>query len=205
MAKQVSEAKILIDSLLAQGVKKSEIAKKLGIDSSTISQVEKGKKPGRNLIEPLRAIAENRESIPPREVRKTKSGEPAKVRTKKKESVSKSQKVKKDSKDRIKIAEETVSASAAVQRLEKIAGDGGKVTLLLRYSDGSRRRLFDRGGEFAERLAVEYRRSEMRFFDWLTEKAAGQFEVQNYGSMVDSGSVVAVGYLAIYTAAGGEA
>lgn len=194
--KPVSEAKTLIDSLLSQGLKKSQIAKRLGIDSSTITQVERGKKPGRNLIEPLRAIAEKREAVPARQVRQTKSGEPARVRQSKKPTAPKT--LKRDSAGRIKIAEETRQAAAAVRRLEQIAADGGRVTLIVRMDDGTVRRVFDRGGEYAARLATDYRQSGERFFGWLTEIVAEQLGRQYSGQSFDEVSVVGVAYLAIY-------
>ncbi len=202
MAKQISEAKELIDSLLARGVKKSEIAKKLGIDSSTISQIEKGKKPGRNLIEPLRAIAQKRATIPPREIRKTKSGEVAKVRKSKKVSAPA---LKRDKLGRIKIAPVTSLPYVAERRLKELAEAGAKVSIRLRFGDGTEKVLFARGGEFASRLLKSFLNSGQKFFDWLSDEASDQLGRQSYGDIDFSDDIEGVGYLAIYTAAGGEA
>lgn len=197
-AKPVSEAKTLIDSLLSQGLKKSQIAKRLGIDSSTITQIERGKKPGRNLVEPLRAIAEKREAVPARQVRQTKFGAPARVRQSKKSPTAKTSSLKRDSAGRLKIAEETRQAAAAVRRLEQIAAAGGRVTLIVTFDDGTVRRVFDRGGEYAARLATDFRQSGQRFFDWLTEIVTEQLERQYSGRSFEESSVVGVAYLAVY-------
>lgn len=194
MAKPVSEAKALIDSLLAQGYKKSQIARKLGIDSSTISQIAGGKKPGRNLVEPLKAIERKEAVIPSREVRKTKSGEPARVRQSKKTA---KPGLKRDSQGRLKNAPETQQAAAAVRRLEQIANAGGKVTLIVTYEDGGVRRVFERGGQYAQSLAADYHSSGQKFFEWLSDVVADQLSRQ-YGGASESLAVVGVAYLAIY-------
>src|SRR5262245_57685055 len=89
--KVAESSKDVIGRLLGMGLKKADIAKQLKIDSSTISQLEKGKKPGANLTADLLKIerevsgAESpRQAIkavdvePPR--RLAKSGEIARVR-----------------------------------------------------------------------------------------------------------------------------
>lgn len=198
MAKTQSEAKALIGSLLSQGYKKAEIARKLGIDSSTITQIEKGKKPGRNLVEPLRAIAEKRESIPQREIRKTKLGAPAKVRQSKKAPASK---LKRDSQGRVKIAEPTTQQAAALRRLRQIADAGGKVSVVLVFPGGQKKILYQRGGEYAARLLNQFENSGMGFFEWFGEKTV-EFVGQQYGidaeKYIYEQRPVAVGYVAIY-------
>lgn len=182
----------LVNSLLSQGLTKSAIARRLGINSSTISQITAGKKPAKNLIEPLRAIAEQRAKIPERQVRQTKTGERARVRQSKVARRSKT-----DSSGRLKIAEETRSASVAVRRLEKIAMAGGRVAMVLTFDDGGTQRIFDRGGEYAQRLVSDWRGSGQRFFDWLSELAESQLSRQGYGQIVEP-VVVGVAFVANY-------
>lgn len=81
----------IIGRILGMGVNKSEIARSLGIDSSTITQIEKGNKPGANLTADLARIERElagaekpKEAIadihlePPK--RLTREGEPVRVR-----------------------------------------------------------------------------------------------------------------------------
>lgn len=186
----------LVNSLLSQGLTKSAIARRLGINSSTISQITAGKKPAKNLIEPLTAIVEQRASIPERQIRQTKTGERARVRQSEKTSAA-VRKSKTDSAGRLKIADETRSASVAVRRLEKIAMSGGRVAMVLRFDDGGTQRIFDRGGEYAQRLVSDWRNSGQRFFDWLSELAESQLSRQGYGRIVEP-VVVGVAFVANY-------
>lgn len=192
----MATARDLVNSLLSQGLTKSGIARRLGINSSTISQITAGKKPAKNLIEPLTAIVEQRASIPERQIRQTKTGERARVRQSKK-SAATVRKTKADSSGRLKIAEETRSASVAVRRLEKIAMAGGRVALVLTFDDGGTKRIFDRGGEYAQRLVADWRSSGQRFFDWLSELAESQLSRQGYGIIAES-VVVGVAFVANY-------
>ena len=70
----------LIEGLLAQGYTYSSIGKAIDRDSSLVSQVAKGKKPGRNLEASLEALLKSGlvETLPPR--RTTRSGTQARVR-----------------------------------------------------------------------------------------------------------------------------
>lgn len=80
MAKGISEAGQLIKELIGKGFSKSRIGKAVGRDSSLISQIEKGKKPGSNLVGALGQLREKGkvETAAPR--RTTKAGTVAKVR-----------------------------------------------------------------------------------------------------------------------------
>jgi hypothetical protein len=63
----------------ARGMSDSAIARAIGRDSSLISQISRGKKPGANLAPALKALSEGRKPRAP-ERRKTKTGERARTR-----------------------------------------------------------------------------------------------------------------------------
>lgn len=196
----MATAKELIDRLVKSGITKAEIARRVGRDSSLISQIEKGKKPGSNLVEPLRAIVEKR-AVPKPVARLTKAGKPAKVRRGK--GASKPE-LRRDSNGRIKIAPPTKLEHVAVRRLTEIANAGGKVSIRLVFAGSRESVLFERGGEYASRLLAQYLKSGQGFFDWLAER---RFEVVEARYGVDAEKIdlteppQAVGFLAIYTAA----
>jgi len=196
----MATAQSLIRELIASGLNKSQIARRLGRDSSLIGQIEKGKKPGRNLVEPLEAIKRGAAKAQP-ERRKTKSGEAAKVRESK---AAKPKTLKRDSQERIKIAEPTKKEYVAVRRLKEIAEAGGKVSIQLVFADGRQSVLYQKGGEYASRLVYRFENSDQSFFEFLTEERLETISAR-YGQeaeVVDlSESPVAVGFIAIYTAA----
>lgn len=196
----MATAKELIDRLVKSGITKAEIARRVGRDSSLISQIEKGKKPGSNLVEPLQAIVEKR-SVPKPVARLTKAGRPAKVRRGKGKAVPS---LRRDSRGRIKIAPPTSLPHVALRRLTEIASAGGRVSIRLNFPGGREVILFERGGEYASRLLASFHSSGQTFFEWLGEKRVEVFE-QRYG--VDAEVVEfderpeSVGFIAIYTAA----
>lgn len=193
----MATAQSLIRDLVASGLNKSQIARRLGRDSSLIGQIEKGKKPGRNLVEPLEAIKRGAAKAQP-ERRKTKSGEAAKVRQSK---TLKVKTLKRDSQGRIKLAEPTDKEYVSVRRLREIAGAGGKVSIRLTFPDGTTKVLYQRGGEYAATLLYQYENSGQSFFEFLGEKAE-EFAERQYSGIGDFlESPVAVGFIAIYTAA----
>lgn len=197
----MATARELIGDLLASGWTKAEIARKLGRNSSTLSQVEKGKKPGANLVAPLEALKNKATSIPKPEQRKTKGGEVAKVR---KSTKPPAPRLKRDGDGRIKLAPPTEKEYVALRRLKDIADDGGKVSIRLVFAGGREKVLYERGGEYAQKLVYQFENSGLSFFDWLSEKWIESTE-QRYGIDAEkierSESPVAVGFLAIYTAA----
>lgn len=123
-------AKDIIGRLVSGGAKKSDIAKAFGIDSSTITQIEKGKKPGANLAAPLmeleRRVAAG-ESIKEVQIdrpkRVTKSGEVAKVRK------SKADKEREAEEARRKAEEERAARELAAKRAELEGAAAGGITV----------------------------------------------------------------------------
>jgi len=91
-----SEAARLIEQLVKRGMVKARIADALGVNSSLVSQIVKGAKPGANLVEPLRALSRLTgagvvpstraealavgQLIPAAQRRTTRTGQPARVR-----------------------------------------------------------------------------------------------------------------------------
>lgn len=140
----------VLQGLLDVGWTKSRIAKKLGIDSSTLSQVASGKKPGRNLESPLMRLASGQD-VGERERRKTKSGEPARVRQPSSKKLTQKRLIK-TADGRIKFAAPTSLPYVAARRLGEIAQGGGKVSVRIVLRGGSEMVLFSRGGEYAARL-----------------------------------------------------
>ena len=75
----MASARELIDRLHNNGLSYSEIGRRIGRDSSLVSQIARGKKPGTNLVGGLESIAGGAsKATPPRRI--TASGAPAKVR-----------------------------------------------------------------------------------------------------------------------------
>lgn len=196
----MATAQQLIRELVASGLNKSQIAKRLGRDSSLIGQIEKGKKPGRNLVEPLQAIKRGA-SKAEAERRKAKTGEAAKVRQSK---TNKPKTLKRDTQGRIRIAEPTDKEYVALRRLREIAEAGGKVSIQLRFADGKQSVLFERGGQYASTILYQYENSGQSFFEFLKNERI-EFVAGRYGQdeeLIDlSESPVAVGFIAVYTAA----
>jgi transcriptional regulator len=79
--KAVPSSSESIAKLRASGQSFASIGRALGRDSSLISQIARGKKPGANLSKALNALASGKKIKAP-ERRKTKSGQTVKVRTK---------------------------------------------------------------------------------------------------------------------------
>jgi len=196
----MATAKELIDRLVKSGITKAEIARRVGRDSSLISQVEKGKKPGSNLVEPLQAIVEKR-AVPKPVARLTKAGKPAKVRRGK--GASKSE-LRRDGNGRIKIAPPTKLEHVAVRRLTEIANAGGKVSIQVIDARGGESVLYSRGGQYASVLLRDFHNSGLATFGEyvasLLEMVAPSKPTGKEASTALT-SELSVGFLAIYTAA----
>lgn len=163
----MSESSKIIAELQGKGYSFSKIGRLLGRDASLISQIAKGKKPGANLAEPLKQIQRG-ESVKTPERRLAKSGEAAKVRQSKKPAAPK---LLKDKEGRIKHAPETGKERVFINRLNKIAAGGGKVSFRVATEDGKTFTLFAKGGIYAQKANYEVRNHEAGAFDWLREQA----------------------------------
>lgn len=195
----MATAKELLSDLLSSGQTKAAIARKLKINSSTLSQIEKGKKPGRNLIEPLQALKSTGKATE-RERRKTKSGELAKVRRSKQPA--KAKLIKTDG--RIKYAPPTSLPYVAERRLNEIAEFGGKVSIKVVLKSGIEATLFLRGGEYAARLqhrwaVMKDQDSSKDFFDFIVEVFNETIKnVAGSSRPISRSELASVGYVAIY-------
>lgn len=192
----MASAKELIEKLIASGMSKAEISRRVGRNSSLVSQIEKGKKPGSNLVEPLQAMLEKR-AVPKPIARLTKAGKPARVRRGKGKAAPS---LRRDSRGRIKIAPPTSLPHVALRRLTEIAEAGGKVSIQVKlarirlYHESEDRlnytyTLYSNGGEYASRLLHDWSNN------FLLELIRARPEV------VSAEGVLSVGFLAIYTAA----
>lgn len=77
-----TEAQKAIDKLVKKGFSQAEIARRVGRDSSLISQAAKGKKPVENLLPALKALGSKKtaKAVQPPARRTTRAGAPVKVR-----------------------------------------------------------------------------------------------------------------------------
>ena len=82
MAKRKTEAQKAIGRLLKKGFSQAEIARRVGRDSSLISQAARGKKPVENLLPALKALGSKKtaKTVQPVSRRVTRAGVPVKVR-----------------------------------------------------------------------------------------------------------------------------
>lgn len=165
----------LINQLKAGGMSYSEIGRKLGRDSSLISQIARGKKQGKNLETSLEDIRDKRAVKEPERRVNKQTGKPQALR-KSKSATPKG--LLKDKKGRIKFAAESAREKVLLDRLDKIARDGGKVSFRVTYvdSDGEQRTavLFGRGGMFAQSVFQELRYFGGTAFQWIAEKLSEQ-------------------------------
>ena len=188
-------SKTIINELTAKGFSYSKIGRLLGRDASLISQIAKGKKPGANLAEPLKQIQRG-ESVKAPERRLAKSGETAKVRQSKKPQAPS---LLKDKQGRIKHAPETGKERVFMDRLNKIAASGGKVSFRVTTEDGKTFVLFSKGGFYAQKANYEMRNHEAGAFDWLREQAENLGgNLPGASGLTFVGKVVSVEINAIY-------
>lgn len=188
----MANAQSLINKLKAGGLSYSEIGRRVGRDSSLISQIARGKKPGKNLEGALDAIAEKRAMVPTPERRKTKAGSFAQVRKAKPSAVRPARLIK-DKQGRILFAPFSEKQFVSERRLSEIAAAGGKVSFRVRFEDGTEK-LINKSGIYAQRAIREIHKSGLSFFAWLEEQAATN---QGYGQE-DFGAIVAVAINATY-------
>jgi len=194
-------SKDLINQLKAGGMSYAEIGRKLGRDSSLISQIARGKKKGSNLEASLEDIKEKRSVKEPERRVNKQTGKPQALR-KSKQSTPKG--LIKDKKGRLKFAPESARESVAVNRLEKIAGEGGKVSFIVTIINGDGEEqtvnLFDKNGMFAQRIFQELRHTGQGLFDWLADKVS-EIPVKVVGGkseLIDVAEILSVGIRAIY-------
>lgn len=181
-------SKDIINSLKAGGMSYNQIAQKLGRDSSLISQIARGKKPGKNLEASLRDISEKKATVKEPARRLAKSGEVAKVRKSAKPA---SGKLLKDKQGRIKFAPSSSREQTFVNRLSNIATAGGKVSFRVKFKDGSEDHIFRKGGIFAQRAIRDALNFPGGAFEWLAEQAASLGYNPTFGE-VDSVEIIAV-------------
>lgn len=184
----MANAKDTINKLKAGGMSYSEIGRKLGRDSSLISQIARGKKKGGNLESSLEDLAEKRATVREPARRVAKSGEPAKVRRSSKAPKG----LLKDKKGRIKRAPESSRESVFTDRLDRIARAGGKVSFKVKFKDGSESHVFKRGGIAAQKAIYEALNFPGGAFEWLADAAA------SIGYNPTFGEVESVEILAVY-------
>lgn len=192
----------LINSLKLQGFSYAEIGRRLDRDSSLISQIARGKKKGANLESGLEHLAGGAREVekPPRRV--TKSGEVAKVR--KPKQVPKGNLLK-DKTGRIKRASAAKRPKTTIDRLKRIAADGGKVKLTVWFENveyakgyGQRRpdqtgtvELFSRGGMKASDVLSRIEDFDGDLESYL-EEVAVEFGGAGYASGVEGVSISAI-------------
>lgn len=186
----------IIAELKEAGFSYSKIAKIVGRDASYVSQVGRGIKPGSGLELALGQIQRG-EDVDVPERRKTKSGEPAKVRQSKKENPA--PRLLKDKEGRIKNAPETSKEWVFLNRLDKIAQAGGKVSFRVKTEGGREFVLFSKGGIYAQKANYEIRNHEAGAFDWLREQAENLGgNLPGASGLTFVGKVVSVEINAIY-------
>lgn len=193
----------IINELVAGGMSKSAIGRAIGRDSSLVSQISKGAKPGTNLRGALEQIQKGEKpSEPARRVNKA-TGKPQAVRKSKKAAQGSPSKLLKDKFGRIKFAPESKRESVFADRMDKIARDGGKVSFRITYLDSNgdeqQTKLFDKGGIYAQRYFQEARALGVEGFAWILEKLEERGGNGNSSSnLLDVDMIVSVGITAIY-------
>lgn len=179
-------SKELIGQLRETGWNFSKIGKALGRDSSLISQISAGKKPGRNLEASLRELLTGKkaEEIAKPERRKNKSGQTAKVRESAK---AKAEREERERKEREKAeaaarkeAERKQKAEESAQRRLERFDPGTRVVMYITTKSGRTITLGSNGGINVELI------SGMGIFAF----AAAQGSKQNYG--LDEESILRV-------------
>lgn len=164
----MASAKELINSLVSRGTKKSEIARKLGINSSTLSQIANDKKPGTNLVPALQSLNAGREAGDI-ERRKTKAGTPAKVRK-----PAAAENVIYDRKKRPQITKikDTADDDSIKALLRRIAKEKGKVTVSIK----TKRYEIDNGSD---------RRKGSGYLSLYSSRGQQQGRLQNPKALID--------------------
>jgi hypothetical protein len=188
----MASAQETIKKLKADGMSYSEIGRKLGRDSSLISQIARGKKKGANLEGALDAIKEKKPMVPTPERRvNKKTGKPQSLR--KSKATAKPARLLKDKFGRIKFAPMTEKAGVFERRLETIGRDGGRVSFRVRFEDGTEKLLF-KSGIWAQQALRQIGKHGGGAFAWLSEQA----ETNQGYNQEDLGDVIAVEILATY-------
>lgn len=124
MAKKTSNAGKIIKDLIKAGHSRKAIGRAIGRDSSLISQIERGIKPGQNLVASLQTFKETgKASSAPR--RQTKAGKPVKVRQKS---------IRGKSGDVIYTAEMKAQDKTYIQALKSFIKRGKNITVKLTFS-----------------------------------------------------------------------
>lgn len=192
----MSRAQELILDLKAKGYSYARIGRELDRDSSLISQIARGKKPGSNLVSSLESVGKSEVKKPERRV--TKSGEVAKVRRPKPQA-EKAKRLLKDKSGRIKFAPSSAKESVFLSRLEKIAEAGGKVSFRVTTASGGTFHLYSKGGIFAQQAVYQALNWDAGAFDWLREKAQEQQGNGNsISNQIEIDEVVSVEIIAVY-------
>lgn len=196
----MSLAQELILELKQKGYSYAAIGRILDRDSSLISQIARGKKPGSNLVSGLESIGKQEAAtIKKPERRVTKSGEVAKVRKPTPAAAAKKSRLLKDKSGRIKFAPASTKESTFLSRLDKIAEAGGKVSFRLQTESGETFHLFRNGGIWAQKAQYEALNWEAGAFDWLRTKAEEQQGNGNsISNQIEIGKVVSVEIIAVY-------
>ena len=123
----MATARELINSLKSKGKSYAEIGRALGRDSSLISQIARGKKPGANLVGSLQEFAGGKSKPASPQRRKKKSGELAAVRKPKIQRIGTPKKPL--------MAKASVKSERDLMReLRQIAKQGGKVAIRVDYA-----------------------------------------------------------------------
>lgn len=176
----MATAKELIEDLKGQGWSNSRIAKALGRDSSTISQITRKNKPkpGANLVGPLQALLSGAEKVEP-ERRKTKSGAVAKVRKPAVEKVGEADKP-------LLVKAKPKSETAMMRELRGIAAEDGKLAIRVEfeawqaYHDKEAKPgtavLFRHGGIKAAEMLDEMARTGEGLSDWILRQVEEQLK-----------------------------
>lgn len=192
-----SEAKSLIDFLHGvQGLSYSAIGRALNRDSSLISQIAKGKKPGKNLVGGLEKLSKGEKRPAEPERRKTAKGEVAKVRQPKQP---KAKALVKDKEGRIRRTDATAKERVFVSRLTKVANSGGKVSFIITHDGGEAFHLFRKGGIYAQKALYEILNNPDGAFAQLIEWALSIQGNGKGGSLPDGiGEIEGVEINAVY-------
>jgi hypothetical protein len=124
MAKKTSKAGSLIKDLIKKGFSRKAIGRAVDRDSSLISQIERGIKPGSNLVESLQTLKDTGKAAPAAR-RQTKAGKPVKVRQKS---------IRGKSGDVIYTAEMKAQDKTYIQALKSFLKRGKNVTVKLTFT-----------------------------------------------------------------------
>lgn len=194
----MASSKQLIERLLSKGLTKADIARAVKRDSSLISQIEKGKKPGANLQGALQNLLEGK-AAGNVERRTTKAGKVASVRKSKKAS---ERPLQKDKQGRIRYTSESARPAVLLNRIEKVAEAGGKVSFRVTYLDGDgneqQGKLYEKGGFYAQRAQFEMLNHSDGAFGWVLERLNEHRSNSGGKSLPPAVKVLSVGVTASY-------